>query len=152
MRRRMKEAEKRHVFSMFLVMLMFSTFLMAMVALVYPYRTFELQTDKLEVVNKEVMPGEKLYYKSYFCKYTNKPAIVSRTLVNDYLIHYSTFYSNYPEGCHNITIGIDIPTSASPGDYFVRVVLEYKVNPLRHIQVTLESEPFVILDKEREVC
>lgn len=119
--------------------------------LFWPYRTVTFnQTQNLEVLNenKQVRAGEDLQYKISYCRYTDKQAIITRTLQDGVVyILPPVQATKVAEGCaDNVTVNIaTIPKAIPPGKYTMVVSLEYRINPLRTITHTLATEPFYVV-------
>ena len=115
--------------------------------LFWPYVPIVLEPIKIYNVNKEVYPRESLIYSLDMDKRMALPAVITKQLVNDFIITYSPIIGNMPVGKHNKQVKLKIPRSAEPGAYKLRWEGIYKVNPMRSVSVIAWSEPFNIMPK-----
>lgn len=118
--------------------------------LFWPYKTVTFnQTTNLEVLNqnKQLRAGEELQYKISYCKYTDKIAIITRTIQDGVLYILPPVETKVSEGCkENATVNIaQIPKAIPPGKYTMVITLAYKLNPLRTVTHTLATEPFYVV-------
>ena len=119
--------------------------------LFWPYKTVTFnQTTNLEILNqnKQLRAGEELQYKVSYCRYTDKVAIITRTIQDGVLYILPPIEgAKVAEGCkENATVSIaQIPKAIPPGKYTMVVTLQYKLNPLRTETHTLATEPFYVV-------
>ena len=116
----------------------------------WPYTIMEIQ-QPIKVINPDrvAYAGEEFIYELHYSKTTPLSAMVSKNLINDYIITLTPISGNLPAG-ENLTkkISVNIPGYACPGKYRLRWVAHYKVNPLRIIQVEAWSEEFTVLRRD----
>lgn len=117
--------------------------------LVYPYKTLEIKTQPMKVLTPEVKAHDMFYYEVDYCKYINKPAQVTRTLIDTVIYNMPSFTANNDMGCHTRAAMIEIP-NVPAGTYVYRVKFDYQVNPIRHILIVAETEPFNIVEEKKE--
>jgi hypothetical protein len=113
----------------------------------YPFKTLDVkQPIQILNTNKEVCAGQYLEYKFEYKKFTNKPALVSKQLVNDYIITFDDYTSNVPigEGIVLNRTGVKIPENAPTGRYKLRIAFTYHINPFSTQVVRVESEYFTV--------
>lgn len=118
--------------------------------LFWPYKTVTFkQTNNLEILNenKQLRAGEDLQYKISYCKYTDKTAIITRTIQDGVLYILPPVEARVSEGCkENATVNIaTIPKAIPPGKYTMVINLQYRINPLRTVSHTLATEPFYVV-------
>jgi hypothetical protein len=56
-----------------------------------------------------------------------------------------TIVSDNEIGCHTLIATTLIPQELPPGDYRLRIVKTYHLNPLRDFTLTTETEEFTII-------
>jgi hypothetical protein len=117
--------------------------------MVYPYRTIEFKGDKFPIVDKIATQGGKLRFVSDYCRYTSEPVEITRSFVNGIVlstpITTSLIKNILPSGCHKKTISIPVPPELPIGKMHLRNLYVIKVNPIRTISFTRESEEFNIV-------
>ena len=132
------------------------TMVMAMIIIVYagyllwwPFKVYEnksLVTDKI-VYNV----GDEIKFINDYCKFIPLEVTVNTRLVNDIIYQYSPIVRNAPVGCGKIQSEIrKIPDYAESGTYHIEVVLNYKVNFLRTINYTIESNQFHVVREVKQ--
>ena len=106
--------------------------------------------DKILNPNKQVRPGEVLVYSFKYCKYTDKQAAISRTLVGETTTSYPALPSTnrVPPGCGTaVSQNLIVPEAVQPGFYTLRLSATYQLNPLRAPTINHQSERFEVLPK-----
>lgn len=131
-----------------LVLLVFIALLIA----IYTYLV-AFDTPKPIVFSQEESPawveGDRLYFSTSFCRYTDAPATINRQFV-DGVIFFTpeVVFAGMNEGCYeNVVRSIEIPSALPDGEYHVVSTLTYHVNPFAERVVTWRTEEF-ILDRE----
>ncbi len=128
-----------------------ATIISAIVFLVYffyclffPFKAIDFN-GKFTVDNKNLKPGETLYYNVDYCKYTDKPAHISKFLADGIYYPLPPTESNFEPGCHVIKRSMQIPGELPPGnEYHLIVTTTYHLNPFRDVSVTAQTENFNI--------
>ena len=112
----------------------------------WPIQIYEQNNVVMPVLNENhfVKAGERVEFVSDFCKYYDIEGTVNKQLVNNYLYYYTPYVAKYPVGCQQIIISEVIPEFAPPGDYFLRVSFTYKINFLKTVTHTIETEHFTV--------
>lgn len=115
--------------------------------LCWPYQPMVFHAP-IKILNSghKVEPGGQLVYEANITKRLAVEAIVSRQLINNFVITYSPLVSNIPIGKRIMKIKLGIPQSAEPGEYKLKWEGHYQVNPLREIVVIAWSDPFEVID------
>ena len=111
----------------------------------YPYH-INIFTSPYPIENKVVRSGEYLKYKVSYCKFFKNIPTVSKYFVDGiiYSIPQELSLDN-PIGCHTNNIQLYVPRGLPPGNYLVKTVYAYQVNPIRNIKVVTETERFDIV-------
>lgn len=113
----------------------------------YKMRTVEPEFDANgQFVDKKVFKkGEILTLGVDLCKTRNFEAVSKCSFVDGYVIDLDEQVSNFPAGCHrNISNRIKIPMIITPGKYHLSCHVYYQINPIKNVQVDIESEEFTI--------
>lgn len=115
--------------------------------LFYPFNPVSFNKDKFVVETKEVKSGESLIYTADVCKNMDIATEISRSFNNELVYLLPPTTSTRPEGCSISKVAIPVPEELPPGEYFLRTRFTYKLNALRTITVTHDTEKFVVLEK-----
>jgi hypothetical protein len=112
----------------------------------YPYRVLDLERP-IEIVNldKKVKAGDYLCYRLKYTKHMDVQGILTRKLVNDYVIDLRPSRVSRGEGVDADYVFIKIPNFAPAGKYHLVWSTVYKVNPMREITVCAKSEEFEVV-------
>ncbi len=104
--------------------------------------TFE---KPFKVEQKEVKSGGYLFYEVKYCKYTKIIPEISKTFVDGilYTIAPAPAVEN-PLGCHTNRVQQYIPKAIPVGKYYIDITYHYQLNPLRHHDVTVQTEEFTV--------
>lgn len=120
--------------------LMFTIFLW----IIWPYHLVDFKADKFPVSPKVVQSGKSITYTVDYCKYTNITATVSRSFADGIIFPLQVQTTDRPKGCHVGNISIMVPRTLEPGEYFLIIQYRWKVNPLREISITKNTESFTV--------
>lgn len=114
----------------------------------WPYQPIEV-IEGIEILNENniIKAGEELDYKYTVNKNMQIGALVTRQLINTYVINYANTYSNIPKGKRIMRHKIPIPDFAHTGEYRLRIEAVYQVNLIRKISVVGWSKPFKIVER-----
>ena len=108
-----------------------------------------LTINSVTVVNaeKSVVAGERLHYMVDSVKHANKPAKITRQLINERTIYYTVADSNVP--CGPSIRGESLGTSAAdmPGLYYLRSTYTYRYFYFRDVAVVADSDVFMMVKK-----
>ena len=112
----------------------------------WPAKVITANSDPLKIVTEEVRHGEMVQYVADVCKSKDIQARGYNQFVNHVVINTDSRLSNMPAGCEKFIAGTEVPDILPPGEYRLRVSLTYKVNPIREVTQTFETEPFTIIE------
>lgn len=111
--------------------------------LLYPFKTIKF--IQFEITTPIVKAGETFINQGHHIKYTDKSCSITWQLLSkDFSYYYPTFYSNVKKGEMRMTVKKLVPDYIPAGEYIIRNILVYKINPLREITVTQDSNTFTI--------
>lgn len=111
----------------------------------YPYKTIEFKHELAPVEQKEVERGDYLVYILDYCKYTDKEAEIARSFVDGLIYLTPDGIADQLEGCGVARVQIYIPRSMPVGEYQIKQVRHYQLNPIRTESVIYYSERFKVL-------
>jgi len=114
--------------------------------LFYPFHPVTFNKDRFEIVTKEVKRGESLVYRADVCKNMDIATEVTRSFNNSLVYLLSPTTSTRPEGCSVTNVAISVPEELPTGEYFLRTRFTYRLNALRTITVTHDTEGFTIVE------
>ncbi len=129
------------------LLLMAAIFAYSLYSAFWPFRTLEPRVQPYRILTSVVRGGQPLIYEADYCKRTNAPAVVTRTLYGDTgtFISLPTIATNLPPGCHVVQSATTVvPATAPPGRYTLELTLTYHVNALRDITVKVRTEKFTV--------
>lgn len=112
---------------------------------IYPYKTIEVSKQPYPVLTPTVQQGEMMMYQIDYCKYTEAIATVSKSFVDGIVYAIPENSLNLPKGCDSRTTSIIVPKSLPPGNYYLRILGSYKINPIRVITVEYVTEHFDVV-------
>ena len=116
-----------------------------MVWFFYPYKTVVVNQQPYTVNEKIIKQGDNLNYVVDACNETDVIPKVSKQFV-DGLVY------SVPEGatilrkeCNKTLVTMRIPKNLPPGEYYLKVFVEFEVNPIRNILKEYETEKFTVI-------
>jgi hypothetical protein len=112
----------------------------------YPYEPIVVKSLKIMNPDKKVVAGKHLTYCIEYEKKMNVHGVLVRKLLNDFIIDLRASDGTAPIGKDKVKVEISIPPYAAPGKYTLWWASTYKVNPLRSVTVTAESDEFEIVE------
>lgn len=125
---------------------------MALIAysLFWPVQTLVINNfspDKpIPLADSIVHPGDRLQYQLDYCKYTDAPSNVHRTMIDGQVITLTDTVGQLPTGCHIVTVKTAIvPATINPGKYYLDVTVSYRVSILRTIYIHYHTTYFTVV-------
>lgn len=112
----------------------------------YPYNVIDFQNEPFPILNDNgiVLQGEKVRYLVSYCKHINVTAEVVRYFVDGVLFETPETLSIGDIGCHTVIAEVAVPATIPKSKFKLKTVLRYRVNPIRVIEVTNYTQPFLI--------
>lgn len=133
-----------HVFSWIVIVLANLLFVLLIFWFWYPYNVIEFKEPKFKVVSKNVKQGGTLQFISSYCKHMNISGTVSRAYINGIIYTTLPVITNRETGCHTVKVQLILPDELPKGKYHLHNLYQYKVNPIRTVTVTQETEDFIV--------
>jgi len=117
----------------------------------YPYKPADIKS--IVVVDKEVQSGSLLTLDVDYCKYDDPTPLITTAFVNGVIFYLNDTSLSIERGCGINRIQILVPQEMTSGTYSIRRTWSWKVNPIKTITKTLDSNKFEILgsDKQRQL-
>jgi hypothetical protein len=137
-----------HIFSYITILLALFAVLLSGYWILYPYKTIKFNVTPLPILNenKTVKSGGYLSLSLDYCKYSNITPQVNRTFTDGILYDIPpSIVSSKDIGCSVVVLHVYVPKALPPGNFVLKSVYRYQVNPIRSIDVSVETEPFIIL-------
>ena len=110
--------------------------------LLYPYQTYKVHSVKL--LDKTVQQGGTLSVLLDYTRYTDKNSTVSRQFMDGILFTVPSFEGLGTPGHYVRFVPIAVPDTLPPGTYIIRTTSVFRMNPLRTITVSWETEQFTV--------
>ena len=110
---------------------------------IYPYNPLVLKNVTLD--RTEVNRGEHIHISADYCKNIDKPATLFVSFIDGLVYNPQPQILDLQSGCHHTVLSIYIPKALPTGDYMLKGVFRYKVNPIRDIDVNHLSGKFTII-------
>lgn len=138
-----------HYISIFLEILMAIILLWVNYSLFWPVQTLEIKNFSspglVTVASSTYQRGTPLGYVLDYCKYSNYPVKVTRTLVDGQIITLSNSSGYLPLGCHKTLVETAvIPDSVAPGLYYLDITVDYTINVFRTETVHYRTNEFTV--------
>jgi hypothetical protein len=114
----------------------------------YPFKTVDYVNTPFPVLNpnKTVQMGDAVRYRVSYCRYTPLVTNVTRLLENDIIYNLTSGTINTPVGCGTTVNTVLIPKGVIPGIYRIVSTATWRLNPLREINKTVETESFTVTE------
>lgn len=115
----------------------------------WPIKIIEHNFDVAKVLNPDhkVKRGDWLEFEYKYSKYRDVAAVVSRSFVNDRIVHLTCDVGALEPGLDQTKIHrIYVPNNMWPGRYKLVTHLAYHINDYRTVNVSYETEWFEVLE------
>jgi len=116
--------------------------------LTFPYKTVEM--NSYTNVTNTVKTGDNFIATADFCSWTGLPRTVTAQLRDG--IVWTLPVAEVPgkplsekPSCNMLNLATHIPETLPPGEYTLFVNTEFKVNPLRTMNLQYHSQPFQVI-------
>jgi hypothetical protein len=109
---------------------------------IYPYKPLVLNNVRLN--KTEVNRGEHLLVSADYCKNTNKQADLFISFIDGLVYNPQPQVINLEKGCHHATLSIYVPKALPIGEFKLKGVFRYKINPIRIIEFINITENFTV--------
>lgn len=113
----------------------------------WPMRTLETENPVLPVITHQVKRGQALVYKVQYCRYDLVGGTIYRTLYgvnNDNVYPLAPVNTVTYPGCRTANVYLMIPTSLTPGTYYVDILVKIQVNMLRQQVLETRTQNFEV--------
>jgi len=110
---------------------------------IYPHNPLVLENVTLD--RTEVSRGEHILVSADYCKNTEKEADLFITFIDGIIYNTPPQVIDLKSGCHKTTISIYVPKALPTGEFMLKGVFRYKVNPIKTIEVNGLTNKFTII-------
>jgi len=110
---------------------------------IYPYKPLVLNNVRLN--KTEVNRGEHIRILADYCKNTNKQADLFISFIDGLVYNPQPQVIDLESGCHSTVLSVYIPKNLPTGEFLLKGVFRYKVNPIRNVEINHISEKFTII-------
>lgn len=114
--------------------------------LLWPYKVMTITNAKMD--RTVYTQGDSATYSNNYEKFMDIESETTRQFVDGLIFDAGNYSSNIPIGKGHVVREVLIPETLPPGNYHILVTLRYKVNPLRTIPITFQTDEFKVLPKE----
>lgn len=111
---------------------------------VYPYKVIEFKDEVYPIHTKTVERGGTLVYEVNACKYTSLSPSITKYFVDGVVYETPKVYGVVDPGCRKTDVAMYVPLALPLGEYKVKLIIHYKVNPIRTVEFTNYTETFTI--------
>lgn len=114
--------------------------------LLEPADVYQVKGDTIAVNPTNIKAGGEVILSFSFCKKLDVQGAVTKTFVGDNTeVSARTTWDKLGPTCiKNARTKIPVPDQLSPGEYRVRYIGTYKINPIRTYKEEHYSEPFIV--------
>jgi len=114
--------------------------------LLYPYKPIVFNNLPLKVENKIVKAGDPMVYSVDYCKFNILLPTATKFFVNQiiYMLPTETVVAK-AVGCRVVQVQITVPHNLPPGPYFIKITYHYQVNPIRTVDISVQTEEFEVI-------
>lgn len=114
--------------------------------LFYPYKIADFKNVPFPIINesKTISRGDRVRYNIEYCKYTDVIPELTKFFIDGVVFETPKTVGVVENGCGSVIADAYIPRAIPPGNYSIKTVARYKVNPIRTIEVVNYTEPFII--------
>jgi len=112
----------------------------------YPYKIIEFKKRPFPIVNEQpVARGDIVAYKIDACKFTDVVPEMTVFFVDGIVYEVPIKKKGgIGRGCAVTIIFIEVPKSLPVGTYSLKLIMHYKMNPFRTIEIINTTEKFVV--------
>ena len=114
--------------------------------MIYPYKTVEFYngTFPIENENSTVERGGRLRYRVNACKFTDQAPEITKFFIDGVVYETPKSPGGIEKGCGITITDVYVPKAIPAGEYTLKILVEYHVNPIRTITFTNYTEPFIV--------
>lgn len=128
--------------------LAFLTILLVVIAYwtFYPYKVITFASNSNDIATPVIKQGGTGSYKVKYCKYIDPPTTTERYFMDTIIYQVDTGVGKLPLGCHTYFASFLVPKNLPTGEYHLKTIAHYKVNPIKTIDITRETTKFLVIE------
>jgi hypothetical protein len=113
---------------------------------IYPWKIVKFDSDKIELLQTIVKPGEVMPMKYPFTKYVNIFPTIHRRIVNEVVYQLPTMQGSVGKGRMDKWVySLVIPSHLPTGRYKIIIDFVFRVNFTRDYTITISSDYFLVM-------
>lgn len=113
--------------------------------IIWPIEAMHVNVQPSIILTPEVRAGETVSFELDYCRFTNVPSTLSRSIRGDNVYHLEPFTTVGKKGCREMVVSVVLPEDITVGTYYILTVNETQVNPLHRIVTPFETQPFTVI-------
>lgn len=114
--------------------------------IVWPIEAIHVNVEPARILTPIVKAGDTVTFELDYCRYTDVPSTLSRSIRGKSVYHYEPFTTVGKPGCRILDISVVLPEDIKPGSYYILTINETQVNQLHKITTPFETEPFTVVE------
>jgi hypothetical protein len=139
-----KTRKTLHTLSYLSLVISFAVVILIFYWTVRPYSPLTFTSEPLLINETNVKSGSHISTDVEFCKDTDAPADLIISFVDGFVYNTPPTISNFPKGCHKVQYYVYVPRGIPEGIYHIKAVFRYEVNPIRTVDIEVQSEEFAV--------
>lgn len=116
-----------------------------MVWWIYPYKTATINQQPYIISESKIKQGDNLNYVIDACNYTDIVPTVTKQFVDGIVYSVPEGAIRLPMGCNKTIVSVKVPKNLPTGEYYLKVYVSYKINPIRTIISDYQTERFSVI-------
>ena len=114
--------------------------------LLYPYNPTTFNSQPFEILTPRVKVNKPVMFRVNYCKNDSNIPEITRSFVDGVIYVTPSFAGNNADiGCREVIALVNVPETLPPGTYHIVSTYKYKVNPIRTIEITADTEDFEVI-------
>jgi hypothetical protein len=109
------------------------------------YQPLVFDKTPLVVNETNITPGSYISTNVSFCKNTDKDSLLTISFIDGFIYNTPPVISSFDKGCHTINYFLYVPKAIPEGEYNIKAIFRYRVNPIRDVDVVVVSEKFKVI-------
>ena len=115
---------------------------------VYPFKTIDYMNVPFPILNdnQTVKAGDFVRFTVNYCRYTDLPSHVERSLENNIIYTLLSSDVKNAQGCKTSISQVMIPLGVAPQKYKLVLTVSWNINIFRTITKTIETQEFNVVE------
>ena len=133
-----------YIVSLSVLIIVIAFVLVSIGMLLCPAQVIDFKTDKYKILTPVVKAGESVKFHAEFEKLRPQGGTVNRQLIDSIIYFYPEARTDIPVGYYDVDGEVTIPSYVDPGIYYIRNIYTYKINLIKTITYTMDTETFEV--------